>query len=135
MKRSFRLAVNGASGRMGGALLELLGADGDAELVHAVVAPGSIHDGQPVPGVAKNGALRYAHDWTQAPPIDVIVDFSTPAALEAALDHCLAHGIALVSGTTGIDNALATRLTAASRQIAILPAANFTPGLAVLARL
>ena len=134
MTRPFRLAVNGASGRMGRALLDLLGADGDAELVHAVVAPGSIHAGQPVPGVA-NGTLRYAHDWTQAPPIDVIVDFSTPAALGAALDHCLERGIALVSGTTGIDGALTSRLADAARQIAVLRAANFSLGVAMLARL
>lgn len=132
MTRPLRLAVNGASGRMGRALLGLLEADDKAELLHAVVAPGSIHDGQPVPGA---GALRYAHDWKQAPPLDVIVDFSSPAALEPALDHCLAHGIALVSGTTGIDSAIAARLTEASRQIAVLRAANFSLGVAVLTRL
>lgn len=134
MPRPLRLALNGASGRMGHALLDLLGADAGIELVHAVVAPGSVHDGQPVPGLA-TGSLRYAHDWTLAPPIDVIVDFSNPAALARALDHCLAHGTALVSGTTGIDAALETRLADAARHIAILRAANFSLGVAVLTRL
>ncbi|MBQ4853726.1 4-hydroxy-tetrahydrodipicolinate reductase [Rhodanobacter sp. B2A1Ga4] len=134
MTRPLRVALSGASGRMGRALLDLLGEDARFELVHAVVSPGSIHDSQPVPGFAA-AALRYAHDWTQAPPIDVIIDFSSPAALALALDHCLAHGTALVSGTTGVDAALEARLADASRRIAILRAANFSLGVAVLTRL
>lgn len=134
MTRPLRLALSGASGRMGHALLDLLGEDARFELVHAVVAPGSVHDGQPVPAAA-TGSLRYAHDWTQAPPIDVIVDFSGPAALALALDHCLAHGTALVSGTTGVDAALEARLADAGQRIAILRAANFSLGVAVLTRL
>ena len=134
MTRPLRLAVNGASGRMGRALLDLLRADDDAELVYAVVRQGSVDDGQPVPGAA-SGTLRYTHDWTQAPPIDVIVDFSGTAALQQALDHCLAHGIALVSGTTGVDDGLAARLGDAAGKIAILRAANFSVGVVVLKRL
>jgi 4-hydroxy-tetrahydrodipicolinate reductase len=134
MTRPLRLALSGASGRMGRALLDLLGEDASVELVHAVVAPGSVHDGQPICGPAA-GSLRYAHGWTQAPPIDVIVDFSSPAALASALDHCLAQGTALVSGTTGIDAALEARLADAARRIAILRAANFSLGVAVLTRL
>lgn len=129
-----RLAINGASGRMGHALLELLGGDSRFELVHAVVAPGSAHDGKPV-FVGTAGSLRYAHDWTQAPSLDVIIDFSGPTALAPALDHCLAHHSALVSGTTGIDTALEARLADAGRNIAILRAANFSLGVAVLTRL
>jgi 4-hydroxy-tetrahydrodipicolinate reductase len=119
---------------MGHALLSLLGDDARFELVHAVVAPDSPHDGQPV-SACTTGSLRYAHDWTQAPPIDVIVDFSSPVALALALDHCLAHGTALVSGTTGVDAALEARLADAGQRVAILRAANFSLGVAVLARL
>jgi len=134
MTRPLRLALSGASGRMGRALLDLLGEDGRAELVHAVVAPGSAHDGQPVPGFAA-GSLRYAHDWAQAPPLDVIIDFSSPGALALALDHCLAHSTALVSGTTGVDAALEARLTDATRHVPVLRAANFSLGVTVLTRL
>jgi 4-hydroxy-tetrahydrodipicolinate reductase len=127
-----RLAINGASGRMGRALLELLDGDGRFELVHAVVAPGSGHDGKLV---GTQGSLRYAHDWTQAPALDVVIDFSGPSALASALDHCLTHRSALVSGTTGIDAVLEARLADAGRDIAILRAANFSLGVAVLTRL
>lgn len=134
MIRPLRLAISGASGRMGHALLALLDDDARFGLVHAVVAPGSVHDGRPVfAGVADS--LRYAHDWSQAPQVDVIIDFSGPAGLALALDRCLAHGIALVSGTTGIDASLEARLADAGKHIAILRAANFSLGVAVLTRL
>ena len=110
-----RLAINGASGRMGSALLALLRDDPRFELVHAVVAPGSADDGQPV-NVRPGAALRFAHDWAGAPALDAMIDFSGPAALDGALTHCLAHGIALVSGTTGLDAAMETRLAQAGER-------------------
>ena len=134
MTRPVRLAINGASGRMGNALLEMLGADARFTLVHAVVAPDSAHVGERVfPGVADS--VRYAHDWSQAPAIDVVIDFSGPAGLTAALEHCQLHGAALVSGTTGLDAALEARLADAGQRVAILRAANFSLGVAVLMRL
>jgi 4-hydroxy-tetrahydrodipicolinate reductase len=115
---------------MGGALLSLLDGDARFELVHAVVAPGSFHDGKQV-----FAGLHYSHDWAQAPAIDVVIDFSGPTALSAALDHCLVHGIALVSGTTGIDSALEARMAESAASIAVLRAANFSLGVAMLTRL
>ncbi|MCW8807248.1 MAG: 4-hydroxy-tetrahydrodipicolinate reductase [Rhodanobacter sp.] len=134
MTRPLRIAINGASGRMGSSLLGLLEGNAQFELVHAVVAPGSAHDGKRVFGTGDN-PLRYAHDWVVAPKMDVVIDFSGPAALDAALSHCLANGIALVSGTTGIDRDLEARLTAAGDSIAVLRAANFSLGVAMLTRL
>lgn len=134
MTRPVRLAMNGASGRMGNALLTLLDGDARFELAHAVVAPGSPCDGQPVAPVG-HGGLRFAHDWINAPALDVVIDFSGPAALPAMLDYCLAHGTALVSGTTGMDGALEARLAHAAAHIATLRAANFSLGVVVLTRL
>lgn len=129
-----RLAISGASGRMGHALVDIVSADRRFELVHALVAPGSQDDGQLVAPLT-NSLLRYAHDWAGAPTIDVVVDFSSPAALSLTLDHCQAKGIALVSGTTGVDAALEAQLAEAVSRIAILRAANFSLGVAVLMRL
>lgn len=134
MTHPVRLAINGASGRMGRALLDLVREDRRFELVHAVVASGSPEAGQLLAPHA-GPPLRYAHDWAEALTIDVVVDFSSPTALSAALDHCLKHGLALVSGTTGIDAALETRLADAGRHIPILRAANFSLGVALLTRL
>ncbi|MEO8777839.1 MAG: 4-hydroxy-tetrahydrodipicolinate reductase [Rhodanobacter sp.] len=129
-----RVAINGASGRMGGALLGLLQNDARFELVHAVVAVRSDQDGLPVhPG--RERSLRYTHSWEDAPPLEVVIDFSSPPALACALDHCMARGVALLSGTTGIDARLERRLEDACHQLAILRAANFSLGVAVLTRL
>jgi len=131
MTSTLRLAINGASGRMGHELQQRVRADRRFDLVHAVVAPGSASDGVPLPGTT----LRYAHGWQQAPELDVVVDFSGPAGLAAALDHCLDKQVALVTGTTGLDAALDGRLAEAARHIPLLRAANFSLGVAVLTRL
>ncbi|WP_329743232.1 4-hydroxy-tetrahydrodipicolinate reductase [Dyella sp. A6] len=131
MTAPLRIAINGASGRMGKELLACLQADARFELVHAVVSAGSVHDGQALSGTS----LRYAHDWQDVPAPDVVVDFSGPAGLSAVLDYCLPRGVALVTGTTGFDAALEARLVDAATRMPLLRAANFSLGIAVLTRL
>lgn len=134
MTPNTRLAINGASGRMGRAILALIREDRRFELVRAVVSAGSEHDGMPVFGELST-SLRYAHGWDATPAADVVVDFSGPEGLSAALAYCVEHRIALVTGTTGIDAALEARLKDAAQRTAILRAANFSLGVAVLTRL
>ncbi|TAL72970.1 MAG: 4-hydroxy-tetrahydrodipicolinate reductase [Rhodanobacter sp.] len=128
-----RIALNGASGRMGQALIGLLRSDARFELAYAVVSPQSAQADAPVwPG----RPLRFAHDWSAAPAgIEVVVDFSSSAGLATALDFCLARSTALVAGSTGLDPALVARLDAAASRIPLLRAANFSLGVAVLTRL
>jgi 4-hydroxy-tetrahydrodipicolinate reductase len=133
MTQPIRLAINGASGRMGRALLALVREDRRFELVNALVSDNSVHSGTPVFAELPT-SLRYAHDWS-AVAADVIIDFSGPDGLTAALDYCLAHKAALVTGTTGIDASLQTRLDLAAQRIPLLHAANFSLGVAVLKRL
>lgn len=70
-----------------------------------------------------------------APGFDVAVDFSLPPALDALLSLCQQRRVGLVSGTTGLGTAQMAALDAASRQIPVLWAANFSLGVAVLADL
>ncbi|KRE89148.1 4-hydroxy-tetrahydrodipicolinate reductase [Frateuria sp. Soil773] len=138
MSRTIRIAVNGATGRMGRTLLGLLRDDPRFELAAALTAADAAQVGQPVfpGGKASGGAvLRFGKTWPAGDALDVVVDFSGPEGLASALDHCEAHGIALVSGTTGLDAALTERLEQAGRRIALLRAANFSLGVAVLTRL
>lgn len=109
-----RLAINGANGRMGSALQELL--RDDARFVVAT-------------------RIGSADDWRRAPALDVVVDFSSPRGFDAALAHCEEHGVALASGTTGLDAAQRARIGAAAAKIPVLHAANFSLGIAVLAHL
>lgn len=133
MATPIRLAINGASGRMGRALLALVREDERFELVSALVSSSSTHNGKPV-FPEPTASLHYTHEWS-AVIADVVIDFSGPDGLAAALDYCTAHHAALVTGTTGIDAALQARLTGASQQIPVLHAANFSLGVAVLKRL
>jgi 4-hydroxy-tetrahydrodipicolinate reductase len=132
MPSPIRLAVNGASGRMGSALLGLLRDDRRFELCRAVVDADSASLGQPL---SADGGPRMCAGWDDAPKLDVVIDFSSPAGLAAALGHCQTHGVALVSGTTGIDATLEQHIAVAAQRIAILRAANFSLGVAVLTRL
>lgn len=66
---------------------------------------------------------------------DVIIDFSAPAALQASLDRAFAAGVPILIGTTGLDDLADERIAAASRQIAVLRAANTSLGVALLAEL
>jgi 4-hydroxy-tetrahydrodipicolinate reductase len=132
MGQIVRVAVNGATGRMGRVLLELLRRDRRFALVAAITAPDAPEMGAPV---AHGSQLCFSHDWSAIGPIDVVIDFSGPGGLESALAHCEANGVALVVGTTGYGEELARRIDAAAARIAVLRSANFSLGVAVLARL
>src|SRR5699024_4111469 len=99
------LGICGASGRMGRQLCALAA---DDKRFGEVVA------------------IDYDSDWAALPALDVIVDFSSPEGFARALAHCRAHGMALVSGTTGMD--VAAALADATGDIAVLHAANFSLG-------
>lgn len=113
MSDFLRLAINGASGRMGRAVQALLQEDARFELVTGINASG---------------------EWRNVPKLDVVVDFSTPAGFDAALAHCRAHGVAFVSGTTGLDAVQRAAIGEAVREIPVLHAVNFSLGIAVLTR-
>ena len=66
---------------------------------------------------------------------DVLVDFSAPAALETSLERAMSSAVPILIGTTGLNEAADKAIVAASRQVAILRAANTSVGVAVLADL
>jgi 4-hydroxy-tetrahydrodipicolinate reductase len=66
---------------------------------------------------------------------DVLVDFSAPSALQASLDRAIAARIPILIGTTGLDDFASRRIATASKEIAILRAANTSLGVALLADL
>ncbi|MBS0193287.1 MAG: 4-hydroxy-tetrahydrodipicolinate reductase [Proteobacteria bacterium] len=118
-----RLLIHGASGRMGRAVLRLAAADARVAVTGAVN-----RSGNKVDGVRAWPASRIA----AALPFDVLVDFSLPDALDAALELCLQRGAALVCGTTGLSSSQREAMVAAAESIPILYAANFSIGVALL---
>jgi 4-hydroxy-tetrahydrodipicolinate reductase len=66
---------------------------------------------------------------------DVLIDFSTPAALEANLAACIADGKPLLIGTTGLEPHHHEAIDAAANSIAVLQTGNTSLGVNVLAAL
>jgi 4-hydroxy-tetrahydrodipicolinate reductase len=123
MNNAIRVLVHGASGRMGRAVLRLAAADARVEVVAAVSRSGAPIEGMPALAVA---------DLARCPRFDVAIDFSLPEGFRALLEFCEARGVALVSGTTGLDPELRGRMEQAARSIPVLWASNFSLGVVVL---
>ncbi len=124
-----RLLIHGASGRMGDALLRLCADNGDVQVVAAVTR-------RPPPQRVVNGVPFFAgSELGGVPAFDVAVDFSLPDGFDRILAACVARGVGLVSGTTGLSETQREALAAASAKIPALWASNFSLGVAVLADL
>lgn len=76
-----------------------------------------------------------ASELAGVPAFDVAIDFSLPDGFDPLLALCRQRGAALVSGTTGLADAQREALAAAATDIAVLWAANFSLGVAVLEEL
>lgn len=127
MQEPARLVIHGASGRMGQALVRLVGEVPGLRLV-ATVSGRQARSFAGVPGFA-------SAELEGLPQFDVGVDFSLPAAFDPFLDLCAGRGVALVSGTTGLSAAQFAALDAAANRVPVCWAANFSLGVAVLADL
>ena len=66
---------------------------------------------------------------------DVLVDFSSPAALQSSLDRAVSAGVPILIGTTGLDELADERIAAAAKNVAVLRAANTSVGVALLVEL
>jgi 4-hydroxy-tetrahydrodipicolinate reductase len=66
---------------------------------------------------------------------DVLIDFTSPQATAANIDHCVDAGKAMVIGTTGLTDAQKQTLQAASEQIPIVFAPNMSVGVNVCFKL
>jgi 4-hydroxy-tetrahydrodipicolinate reductase len=124
-----KVAIAGAGGRMGRALVEAVLADRELALAVALDAAGSPALGQAAGGVkvgADLGALAGA---------DVLIDFTRPEVTLAHLEACQKHGKAMVIGTTGFSDAQKARLAEGARGLPIVLSPNFAIGVNVVFRL
>jgi 4-hydroxy-tetrahydrodipicolinate reductase len=108
------IGIIGSAGRMGQALVE------------AIDAAGQTHAG----GVDQGDDLAVL-----VAASDVLVDFSSPHALEANLDACIAAGKPIVIGTTGLEERHHFLIDDAARDVAVLQTGNTSLGVTMLAAL
>lgn len=138
---SLRIALNGASGRMGRALLRVFAEDKDIELVGAVDSPGSEWLGRPVSLLVSEAheGMRgcvITHGYADAlRRADVMIDFSSPKAMRAAAEACLAVKKPMVVGTTGFGDEEDAALRALGRVAPVVVAPNMSVGVAVMLHL
>lgn len=105
------IGIYGSAGRMGRAIATIVENEG------VTVAGGVDAGGDPAP---------LAHD------ADVLVDFSTPAALESHLAAAVAAGTPIVIGTTGLNAAHHALIERAAQSIAVLQTGNTSLGVTLL---
>jgi 4-hydroxy-tetrahydrodipicolinate reductase len=129
------IAVLGANGRMGRAVVRLAHAAG-MKVVCAVGVGDEGRDAGELAGIGPIGAkLLPTSSAIATSGARALIDFSTPAALIQASAACANAAIAIVSGTTGLDDAAIRALDAASSTSAVLWEPNMSVGVHVLAAL
>lgn len=125
------IAVIGAGGRMGKALVETIAATDGVQLTGALENPQSSLigvDAGELAGIGRNNISLVASLDEIADDFDVLIDFSIPAVTAANAAFCAAQGKKIVIGTTGLDEAQLQSVTKASQSNAICMASNYATG-------
>lgn len=126
-----RVAIVGAPGRMGRNLIQAVHEAEGVVLGAALAREGSSllgADAGEMAGVGNIGVAITDDLLKVVEHFDVLIDFTRPEGTLAYLAFCRAHGKAMVIGTTGFDEAGKAAIQAASQEIGIVFAANFSVG-------
>lgn len=131
-----KVAIAGASGRMGRMLIEAALAVPDARITAAFVRADSPAAGRDcaeflgrATGVTVSADLKALRD------ADVLIDFTRPEATLEHLKACISVGVNMVIGTTGFDDAGKQAIQTASEKIAIVFAPNMGVGVNAMLKL
>ena len=124
-----KLAIAGASGRMGRMLIEAALADPAVELALALERADSPDLGRDCGDfLGRRTGVAIGADLDALAGADVLIDFTRPAGTLAHLHACVARGVAMVIGTTGFDDAGRAAIGAAAESLAIVFAPNMSVG-------
>jgi len=127
-----RIAIAGAAGRMGRRLVALAVESEHYDLVSALEAanhPDAGKDAGDLAGVGVQG-VEISHELTEK--VDVLIDFSTPAATMEWLETCRARNLGIVIGTTGLSPAQTSAVSEAAKTIPVIHTANYSVGVNML---
>jgi 4-hydroxy-tetrahydrodipicolinate reductase len=126
---SLKLAIAGASGKMGRMLIETALKSNDVELVVALEHANYPHLGQDA-GAAYGvqTGINLTNDLDQLAKADCLIDFTRPEGSLLHLQACVKHHVQVVLGTTGFDEAGLEAITQASKSIGVVFAPNMSVG-------
>jgi len=127
-----RVGIYGAAGRMGRRLVSLAAEQEDLTLGAAIEAPQHPSIGQDIGVVVGTGKIGVTLTSQLPAGVDVLIDFTSPAATRHALAACRSAGVAMVIGTTGLTDADQQLIDAAAATIAVLQAPNMSLGVNLL---
>lgn len=138
MSKPIRIAVLGATGRMGRAIIQAAAQNPQVKLAVALDRAGNPllgSDAAALAGLPAAGVLVTDSFAAVINDFDVLIDFSRPEGTLAVLPLCLKHGKGMVIGTTGFSPEEKAELGAAAKQIPICLSANYSIGVNVTLRL
>jgi len=137
MSELLRIAVSGASGRMGRMLIEAITQSDDCTLAGALDQPGSPALGQDAAAfLGRSSGVHITSDLNSGlANAQVLIDFTRPEGTLAHLAVCRERGVKLVVGTTGFTDAQKAEIAAQARHLAIVMAPNMSVGVNVVMRL
>jgi len=132
-----RVAIAGASGRMGRALIEAVTASPDLALSGALDVAGGPEIGKDATEFLgrKSGVLVSADLRAGLGQADVLIDFTRPEGTLAHLAACRELGVNAVVGTTGFSPAQKAEIAGLAEKIAIVMAPNMSVGVNVVMKL
>jgi 4-hydroxy-tetrahydrodipicolinate reductase len=129
------IAVVGAAGRMGQALIRAAGDTPGVRVVAATEVAGHAAvgtDAGEVAGVGRLGVLVSADLATALEGVRVVIDFATAEATTGTMAAAAGRGVAAVVGTTALGPAGRAALTAAAARVPIVLAPNMSVGMNLL---
>jgi 4-hydroxy-tetrahydrodipicolinate reductase len=132
-----RVAVAGASGRMGKMLIEAIQRADDMTLAGALDRAGSPAIGTDAAAFTGTPAnIIIESDLSKGlANADYLIDFTRPEGTLEHLKYCAEHGIKMIIGTTGFDQAGKDAIAAAAQKTAIMFAPNMSVGVNVTMKL
>ena len=133
---ALRVAVTGASGRMGQAVARAVSTDPETELACLVARPGSGLVGSRVGSIVGDAKCPITvSDVLDLDGVDVVIDFTLPESSLVNARACAEAGVPVVIGTTGFSEAEQADLDSTLISVACCQAANFSTGVNLAYRL
>ena len=120
-----KIAIVGASGRMGKSLVEAISMDSSTTLAAAIDREDSQAIGR---HVGSNHTVIVSSLLDVIDSVDVVIDFSSPSAAVRNSEICSRLGKNIVIGTTGLTSEQVHCIRSASKSTAICMSSNFAPG-------
>ena len=126
MGEGIRVGVNGAAGRMGQRIIALAHNDDDLIVAAALESADCPHLAKDAGELAGIGNIDVPVQSELAGHVDVVIDFSVPAALAAVAEVCAQRKISLVAATTGLSEEQRNTVLAVSQTAPIITAPNMS---------